>query len=278
MSLSVLMTVFNREPEVLMATLRSLWRSLPEDAQVVLVDDGSTVPYDWIKSYADARFKDFAWHVMEPYEAFRIDGFNNPAKAFNQALSMAKHDKIVVMSSDVLTNPIAVQKLMKFNLEEMAWTPLVIDTESGAQYCGPLRLFPAPWFLAVSKKHAIECGGWDETYLDGMCWEDNDFLGRVMLQTGRFIGDWSVIVYHQSHEQPAYRIDDPVILDANNKNKQYTRAKWSGLPFGGQESCAFDILRKPYVTGDVVHECKYMGTLLPDTIARTKSPFVKVPA
>ena len=44
--------------------------------------------------------------------------------------------------------------------------------------------------------------------------------------------------------------------------------KWSGIPFNSERT-PFDMVRKPYVTGDIVHEVKWVGTLQEDTIART---------
>jgi len=272
---SVIMTVYNREPDVLLATLRSLWRSLGEGDEIIVVNDGSKMKYEWVMEYAHPRFARFRWIDAPYYEAFRIAGeFNNPARAFNIALEAATGRDIFIMSSDVIVTPKAVQRGKSFRLDEMAWTPRVVDIESGAEYCGTNRLFPMPWFLGCSRRHAVECGGWDEAYLDGMCWEDNDFVGRLMLHTGRFIGDWDVTVYHQSHNQPAYDVKDPEVLAANQRNKNYTKQKWAGLPFAGAEDGCFDVLRKRYETGDVVHECVAYGDTLDQVIVKTRSPFV----
>lgn len=276
---SILMTLYDREYEVILSTLRSLRRSLWEDDELIIVNDGSSLDYTGVKAYCQ-HFPRSTWYDLEPYDAFRIGGFNNPARAFNKALELATEDRLFVMSSDVLVTPNAYNRAARVDFKEMAWTPLVIDLENSfnlPHYCGPMRLFPAPWFLGCYRKHVIDCGGWDENYLDGMCYEDNDFIGRLMLQTGRFIGDWNATVYHQSHTQPAYKVEDPDIKEANKRNYEYTKKKWDGgIPFAGHEEAVFDVLRKPYVTGDIVHECKYGGTLLADVISRTKSPFVKV--
>lgn len=271
---SFIMTVYNREPEVLLSTLRGLFRSIDDDSEVIVVNDGSEYGYQWARAYAEPRFPRFKWLDIEPYEACRINGnFNNPAKAFNAALSLATGKRLYVMSSDVIVTPNAIKQSLKFDFSEMAWTPLVLDLESSVHYCGPSRVFPAPWCLGLDRQIAIDAGGWDENYLKGMCYEDNDFIGRTLLKTGRFIGDWSVQVYHQSHLQPAYEVHEEHVMLANRINKTYTKRKWAGIPFSGSEDPCFDVLRKPYVTGDIVHECRYYGTLLEDTIRMTKSPF-----
>ena len=272
MKYSVLMTVFNREPELLLSTIRSLSRCDLTDCEIIMVNDGSTMNYEWVRAAMAARLKEtaYTWIDAPKYDACRItDGFNNPSRAFNLALDAAKGENVVIMSSDVLVNPRVFERIRRFDLSEMAWTPMVIDTESSAQYCGPMRLFPAPWCLAASRQICLDIGGWDETYLKGMCYEDNDFIGRLMLKTGRFIGDWTTIAYHQTHEQPAYNMSIEEIKTANEINREYTKTKWSGIPFH-PEYVPFDVLRKPHKSGDIVHECRYEGNLLADTIAATR--------
>ena len=277
---SVILTLFNREYEVILSCLRSLSRSLSPSDEVVIVNDGSTFDYSGVRGYA-ARVLPCAskWIDMPDYEAYRIaGGFNNPAKAFNEALQNASRHNLYVMSSDIIVTPNCVKRVKRCDLSEAAWVPLIVDMDTGAQYCGPTRLFPAPWFLACDTEHAKACGGWDEEYLKGLCYEDNDFMGRIMLQTGRFLGDWTVAAYHQSHPQPAYEVSDPHIAAANARNRDYTLSKWAGIPWaGGQDSC-FDVVRKPFKTGDMIHECKYYDDKLEKVIASTNSPFVKAVA
>ena len=66
---SVIMTVYNREPDVLLATLRSLWRSLGEGDEIIVVNDGSKMKYEWVMEYAHPRFARFRWIDAPYYEA-----------------------------------------------------------------------------------------------------------------------------------------------------------------------------------------------------------------
>ncbi len=88
--------------------------------------------------------------------------------------------------------------------------------------------------------------------MKGMCFEDNDFVGRLMAQTGAFVGEWTYCVYHQSHIQPAYKVDDPGIARANGRNKDWTRQKWGGIPFDS-ETPAFDVVREMHKSGNALH-------------------------
>lgn len=273
MKTSVVMTVFDRPIEILLRTLRGLIECDLTDTQVVVVNDGSKSPYKSIKTYLKDNVEHQVWFDMPEYEAFRLDdGTNNPARAFNQAVSLATGENLIVMSSDVLVPPSTMAKAQKLDFAKAMWTPYVEDTfgrmpEIGREYCGPQRLFPMPWFLGMSRAHLLEVGGWDEGYLGGLCYEDNDVVGRVALKTGRFIGDWTHKVYHQGHHQPAYQ-DQPDVVEANQRNREYTMKKWGGIPFD-REYTPFDVVRKMQTSGDAAHECIDKAGKLEAAVAQT---------
>jgi glycosyltransferase involved in cell wall biosynthesis len=270
---SIVMTVFDRPVEVILRTLRCLRECDLSDTQVVVVNDGSKQPYKSVRTYLEEGFESGVWFDMPEYEAFRLsDGSNNPARAFNQAVSLATGENLIVMSSDVMVPPKTMAKAKKADFSQGVWTPSVEDTWGnlaiGREYCGPNRLFPMPWFLGVSKTHLLEVGGWDEGYLGGLCYEDNDVVGRVALKTGRFVGDWSVKVYHQGHEQGAYDFEQKDVLDANMRNREYTQAKWGGIPFD-REYTPFDVVRKMQKSGNAAHECIDKAGKLEAAVAKT---------
>lgn len=281
---SVILTVFDRPLEVLLRTLRGLMECDLSDTQVVVVNDGSKMPYKSVRTYVEENFDAGVWHDMAPYEAFRLeDGSNNPARAFNQAVSLAEGENLIVMSSDVLVPPKTMAKAKKYAFSEALWTPFVEDTygnlgdrygaaQDNREYCGPKRLFPMPWFLGMSRTHLLEVGGWDEAYLGGICYEDNDVVGRVALRTGKFIGDWTQKVYHQGHPQVAYMQDRPEVVAANLRNREYTMKKWGGIPFD-REFTPFDVVRKMQRSGDAAHECIDKSGKLDAVIAQTTGMF-----
>ena len=278
MKTSVLMTVFNREIEVLCSTLRGLRRAWADEMELVVVDDGSTQDYSGVREHAEARLPGTVWKKAEPYPAYRDGGYNNPARAFNEALLASSGEKLIVMSSDVLVTPKAMAAALEYDLSCGMWSPLVIDLDSGKQYCGPNRIFPAPWMLVCRRSDVMEIGGWDEAYLEGHCYEDNDFIGRLALKSGMFTVDWGVTVYHQSHEQPAYNMENPEIEAANERNRRYTMAKWAGgIPFNGSYA-AFDVSRFPHPSGRTVLKCvDTVGDRLMRAVAGTKGIVASVP-
>lgn len=265
---SILLTVFDREAEVLLRTLKCLRECDLADTEVVVVNDGSGMSYEWARDYVRSNFERGVWHDMEPYEAWRAaNGMNNPARAFNKALMLAEGETVVAMSSDVMVPPRTMARMKKIKTSEMLWTPFVEDTHGEqpllGHYCGPKRLFPMPWFLAMSREHVLEVGGWDETYLNGVNYEDNDFVGRVALRTGGFMGDWAYKVFHQGHVQPAANMADDEIRAATARNKEWTKEKWGGIPFDS-EFTPFDVSRRMHPSGNPVHVC----TARPEKLAR----------
>ena len=249
-SVSVLLTVHDREPEVLLATLRSLSRSGLSDSQIVIVDDRSGMDYSWVRAYATPRFKEVLWQPTGNYEGFRVDGYGNPAHAFNVGLALCTKPCLVVMSSDVIVTPKAVKSMDRFWNHECLWTPRVNDLDTNLEYCGPTRPFPMPWMLAMPTGIAQDCGGWDERFLGGLCYEDNDFVGRVALRLGTVRCDWDAVVFHQSHVQPAYDVKSDEILAANQRNRDICKGKWRGIPFD-PDTTPFQITKKPDPMGCV---------------------------
>lgn len=229
---SILLTLHDREPEVILATLRSLYRSGGAGMQIIMVDDRSRLDYSWVKQYAEARFREVVCIETGDYEAWRMKGGeNSPAKAFNIALNSASHERVIIMSSDVIVTPNAVVGAIMARIEKGPWVCRVVDLDTGREYCGQQKLFPMPWFLVAKKEDCVAVGGWDESYLQGLCYEDNDFIGRLSAHKGFLLFDWGCTVWHNSHDQPAYKIEDPEIAKANDRNKAITMKKWGGVPF-----------------------------------------------
>lgn len=245
---SVLMTVHDREAEVLLSTLRGLWRSGLGDAELVIVNDRSTLDYSWIKAYAQPRFAAVKWADAGEYDGFRIDGYGNPARAFNTGLQIVTGERLVVMSSDVIVTPRVVKSLDRYWTPEWLYTPQIINLDDGNEYCGVRRPFPMPWFLAMPAATALAVGGWDDAFMGGLCFEDNDFVGRMALSLSGVRCDWSVAAWHQSHVQPAYDQTLEGVLEANARNRDICKRKWGGVPFDSEQPC-WTMVSKPDPSG-----------------------------
>ncbi len=271
---SILMTCYNREPEVLLNTLRWLASCDLSESEIIIVDDGSTLDYSWADLYKERL--NMRWVTMPEYPALRIDGgFNNPAKAFNKALQEAHGERICILSSDVIVPERVLMKARQSYNPNAVWCPMIVDLATSAEYCGPHRVFPMPWFLYLSKGKAIEAGGWDENFLFGMCWEDNDFVGRLALVTDQINCDWTSVCWHQSHFQPAY-VQTEDVIEANKRNCKYITTKWAGgIPFGPPDMLAMEMGRgRDEATGDFCLRFKDFKGIKDRVVSTTLSPFV----
>jgi glycosyltransferase involved in cell wall biosynthesis len=278
---SILMTVCDREPEILMNTLRWLRLLDLSESEIVIVDDGSTLDYSFVPAVYGNHMP-IRWVTMEPYERFttgEMRNYGNPSKAFNRALSEAHGDRLVILSSDVIVPPGVLKKARIQASEGQVWCPMVIDLGSSMEYCGPNRVFPMPWMLCMPKELMLRAGGWDEAYLGGLCYEDNDVLGRLALSCESIICDWGSVVWHQSHYQPAYIMEEQTVRDANARNRQLTLDKWNGIPFGDSDLIAFGIKRsRDAATGNFSLTFEDIRSCREKVIAATVSSFVTVPA
>lgn len=275
MKTSVLLTIHDREPEVLLASFRSLWRSgIGKDDEVVIVNDRSMRDYSWVRDYVAARMP-FQWIDVKDYAAYRFkSGHNGPSRAFNEALRAAKNDRVIAMSSDIIVTPLAWKAMNDIDPKEGMWSPKVWDLDGvpKREYCGPARIFPMPWFLLMDKEILESVGGWDEEYLKGLSYDDNDVAGRVALATGRLFLDYQAVVYHQSHELVGDAADEP-----HDRNRFYTKQKWGGIPFEG-DTTPFDVVRTPHESGRITFECRDVNGRLEKAVAMTKGLFQRAVA
>lgn len=229
---TIILTVFNREHLLLANTLHWLSRNDLRDSEVLIVDDGSTKDYGNLKSGSPPYVR---WirvdTVRDRPDTYHIDGHNNPAYANNVAVAEAKGRNLFFLSSDVLIPPHTMTMAMKWDLSRYVWVPRVVNLRDAAIFLGPTRFLPACWFLATTKENVLKCGGFDEEYLKGMAFEDNDFGARILLETGKMVCDWAVTVWHQPHEPVAYSDD----WHGFKMSERYTKQKWGGVPFGEED-------------------------------------------
>lgn len=227
------MTLYNRPQLMLLNTLTKLGNNDWTDGEIVVVDDGSTAPYEpMFKAFQGLPLRYERVDTLKDRPGtYSLDGYNNPAYASNCALEISRGDFIFWMSSDIMVSPSIIHRAFQLDLERVAWMPCVVNMDDNATYLGPDRIAPFGWFYGVHRSH-LEAVKWDEEYLKGIAFEDNDTMARLALRVGRFVIDKSCVVWHQSHEQRAYS-DDLVGWKINEK---YTKEKWGGsVPW--QDNC-----------------------------------------
>jgi glycosyltransferase involved in cell wall biosynthesis len=225
---SIIMTVYDRPQIVLINTLSNLGKNDLRDVEIVIVDDGSNLPYkDLLAAYKDSPVRyERVDTLKDRPDTYNIKGFNNPAYAMNCGIELAQGEELYFMSSDVMIPPSTLTAAAEMDLDKVVWMPCVVDMDSNTTYLGPDRLAPLGWFFGTTRKN-IEAVRWDEEYLKGIACEDNDFMARLALHVGRFVCETALIAWHQSHPPMAYS-DNEKGLEINQK---YTYDKWGCMPW-----------------------------------------------
>ena len=250
---NIILTLFDRQPVQLMNTLLWLTRNDLTDTQLVIVNDGSTQDLSWVKTYlGDVPY---VWHDMEPYEAYRIGQHNNPAKANNEALKLCTGERVFWLSSDCILPPHALERARKIVDSGAIYVPRVQDIAGYEklmyEFNGPTRFHPMMWFVGCRLEDCLAIGGFDEEFIKGMAYEDNDFMGRLALQVGKLVFDFDTTVIHQSH--PIVYLSDEDQLGTKT-SREYCKRKWRGIPFAS-ERATMNIKRKIHDSGHAMWVC-----------------------
>lgn len=236
-ALTVVMTIFNRPLIVVTNTLMYLRQALP-DSPVVIVDDGSDKLPNLREMCESFRCEYVRCDTVAEVEGcYHINGSNNPAHAFNVGLARVDTPLVVLMSSDIMPQ-VRFGDVIKHYAEasvfaNAAWSPTVVDLQSGAPFLAPNVLWPMPWFLVCDRERLRKVGDYDENYCKGIAFEDNDLSARLLTDLGALIVDGNCVAWHQSHPQTAYSDGGK----GWSINEAYTRQKWGGVPFRPDDRC-----------------------------------------
>jgi GT2 family glycosyltransferase len=231
---AVLLTVFDRPKDVLFNTLAGLARNDLTDTVVICVDDGSSIDYVDLEDFVKTLNLPLIWSrvdtVKERPGTYNINGYNNPAHAFNAALKIAtgeKAERVFILSSDCVLPAHALEAWRRWVDIGYVPIPKVVDHDSQQVYASSSRIWPLYWWMGCRMEWIKGIGGWDEEYLRGIAFEDNDFAARLFDKVQKFVFDDSVMVIHQSHSQTAYSDN----LEGWAINKQYTLSKYGANPW-----------------------------------------------
>ena len=226
---SILMTVFNRPTRVLWNTLHALRQNDLTNCEIIIVDDGSTIDYECQKQFCQQYEMPVRWVRIESseypdwtYTVPHPDGgvINNPALAMNRAIAESKGRRLMFLSSDCMIPRFGIAQAKKCS--DYYWLAAIVDQASNLMYVCVERPIPLHFFASCKKEHVEAIGGFDENYLRGIAYEDNDFGARLGLYCRHVVFDMEVMVMHQSH--PPHNYSDSGIGLRNNE--EYTKAKW----------------------------------------------------
>ena len=138
---------------------------------------------------------------LVPYK--HATGFN-PSKALNIGVRNAKYNNIIITSPEVKPRPDVLEKLSQV-LDQNVICRVWDEDEANKVYSvlvqeGYRDQTPAMYFLAMFIKSDVEkINGWDENFMDGYAYEDNDFGERWERAELPFIVRDDIEGTHQYH-------------------------------------------------------------------------------
>ena len=211
----VAMTIHDRGPEVIRAVFAGL--AMPgnrPDYVAICFDRASTTTIKCVDYYR--RLCDLAARscVLDDDAV----GPRCPSKAWNAVFSLIEEDHAFCVSSDVVLAPHTVG--MAYHLAEAAPKAVIVGR---AEHCGQSYTFhhdkvdheritdrvmtaswaPSPlgflWLLPMAT--AREIGGYDESYMDGLCYEDTDFVARMWHAGADFAFCDDMVGFHLEHSR-----------------------------------------------------------------------------
>lgn len=136
--------------------------------------------------------------------SYTVETGFNPAKAFNIGVRAAKYDQIIISSPEVMPKTDVLgqlEQLIGQNVICQVW-----DEDANHKVVASLVHngyrddTPAFYFLAMFNKSDIEkINGWDEEFMKGYAYEDNDFGARWVRARLPFIVREDIEGVHQYH-------------------------------------------------------------------------------
>lgn len=156
--------------------------------------------YEAVSAYL--RANDLTDNVrLIPYK--HTVGFN-PSKALNVGVRNATFDNIIVSSPEVKPLTQVLEQLAGFTGQNVVCQ--VFDAKEDGSLGNSLvnKIFradtPAMYFLAMFQKADIEkINGWDEDFMKGYAYEDNDFGDRWVRAELPFVVNDEIKAVHQYH-------------------------------------------------------------------------------
>lgn len=193
---------------------KQVYDTFPQEKEFIL----PTRSYEAVRKYLEDN--DLMANVtLIPYE--HEIGFN-PAKALNIGVRNANYENIIISSPEVKPTTQVLEQLTEYAGQNVVCQ--VFD--QGEQ--GDLKTLvckgyrddmPAMYFLAMFQKSDIEkINGWDEDFMKGYAYEDNDFGARWVRAGLPFVMVDEIQALHQYHPR-AETIPGGITVNLNTYNE-----------------------------------------------------------
>jgi len=214
---TVVLTVYDRPRAVLSAVLDSL-EDQGQQATIIVLDRPEQGLADWIRRTVEGRN---LGEVKLP-EIVGGKGWRCPAKAWNVGLARVDTRYVYCISSEVIQEPGNVERATNllgrmtketgrrailFGKAECSCGPEGKEVDWNGAAPGNLLVdaeHPRPlgFILAGPRESFNRIGGYDEGFMAGLWYDDDDLVFRLWQDGNDFLFDNSVSGVHQHHERP----------------------------------------------------------------------------
>ena len=229
----VAMTIYDRTPEVIKAVFAGL--SLPGNQTDVVAVCYDRAPEDSIHAFQEECTK-LGVELRESKLEDEYIGPRCPSKSWNAALGLVDSRHVFCMSSDVILTPHSIG--MAYHLSGVNPDNMIIGK---AEHCGQSYVFRGAkgeklnrtitcasrpsglgfaWLIPTEQHRNI--GGYDEVYMNGYCYEDDDYVLRLWKAGSDFLFCDDVFGFHLEHKRDhLLDTDGKVTVNANIFSKRF---------------------------------------------------------
>jgi hypothetical protein len=162
--------------------------------------------------------------------SYQWSGEFNPSMAFNIGVKSAVFDNIIISSPEVMPISDVVGELRK--LERGNYVCQVFDEDKDGKRTISLvnkhmrGENPGMYFLALFRKEDIlAINGWDEEFMGGCAWEDNDFGERFVRSGAKFEILEDIQAEHKYHFRLYLSVDRNRKIYEKNKANNVVRCE-----------------------------------------------------
>jgi len=254
----VIITLHDRDPLDLAMTYKQLVKAIGPRTDVEIIFGYDFEPGDFphvedmTENLAEAmgdKAQTFYWNtIKERPQTWNLYGHCNPVGISNQCMDRVRGLNTVWLQSDTMVNPFFFLRMDNLcdddGALETVWCSRVIDRDSCAEFCGITR--PAPFMWCCAHKTTSE--RMDLNLLNGLGYDDNDWMARMAILYGSITIDLGHLAIHQTHGEVTVigqiasgKAYEPGTEIAWKNSTEYMQKKWGGIPFD-QKTLKFKIM------------------------------------
>lgn len=230
-TITVVMTINNRPRETMRRVFDSFKPLDNEADDMVVVLDG--VEPSVLDSLNVLDIPPYARFV----EVKREPGWICPAVAWNTGFGEVRTELTYCISSEVIQQPGNVCKAKRLmagppgvlfgHCRDDGKEPLTTHPTDPNLLCGTKSPRPLGFIMCLPTWALRVTGGYDTGFMEGLCFEDDDFTWRLWRLGLPFVFDDSVSGIHQHHDRPQYGTQE--WMNKLKRNEDYINSKWGNL-------------------------------------------------